>query len=356
MSEVDDTAEGDLAEVFRCPATGSRLRAEGELLVSDNGGLRYPVRDGIPSFLSGEPIEDDETRRELAKLNQSASQHGWRRALDEVYGPEADIVNYVTDPSRAGFLDLLGLDETRTVLEIGPGLGQFSWLIAKRAKHLYGLEVVEGQAHFAATRCRQEGVHNSTFACGGDDCRLPFPDECMDVVLLNLVFEWCSTRNPDESAETGQQRLLAEMHRVLKPGGSLYLATKNRFALRYLLGKPDEHSFAMRFGNALPRWLHRLALRIKGHARPAGFLHSHDALRSMLIDAGYAEVQSFWAAPEMRYPTHIIPTDSASIRAARSLENFVQGDSRSTKSIMPRIPSGMVKHFTPGLTFVARKG
>ncbi|MBW2420443.1 MAG: methyltransferase domain-containing protein [Deltaproteobacteria bacterium] len=353
MSSSDSAADSG---VFRCPETGSDLRPEADHLVTRDGGLRYPVRDGIPCFLSGEAIEDDETRRGLEKLNRIASQQGWRQALNEVYGPDADIVKYVTDESRAGFLDLLELDGSKSVLEIGPGLGQFSWIVAKQAKHLYGVEVVEGQAHFAATRCRQEGVHNATFACGGDDCRLPFQNESMDVVLLNLVFEWCSTRNQEESAETGQQRLLAEMHRVLKPGGSLYLMTKNRFALRYLLGKPDEHSFGMRFGSALPRWLHRLALRIKGHARPAGLLHSHDALHAMLMDAGYSEARSFWAVPEMRYPTDYVPTDSKSIRSSRSREDFVQGDSRSTKAIMPWIPSCMVRHFTAGLTFVARKG
>jgi SAM-dependent methyltransferase len=177
----------------------------------------------------------------------------------------------------------------------------------------------------------------------------------VDATVLNLVFEWCSTRNEEESAEVGQRRLLDEMHRVLGPGGKLYLTTKNRFALRYLLGKPDEHSFGMRFGNALPRWLHRLLLRAKGHARPAGLLHSHDRLRSMLKDAGFAETRSFWTAPEMRFPTHYVPTDQVSIRAARSSEGFVQGDSRSTKLIMPWIPAGLVKHFTPGLTFIARK-
>ena len=192
MSRVENVSKIDLTAVFQCPVTRSRLRSEGGDLVTHNGELHYPVRNGIPCFLSGEAIEDDAIRRDLKKLNRIASQQGWREALNKVYGPEAAIVNYVTDESRANFLGLLELDGTKSVLEIGPGLGQFSWIIAKRVGHLYG---VEGQAQFAAIRCRQEGVRNATFACGGDDCRLPFQDESMDIVLLNLVFEWCSTRN-----------------------------------------------------------------------------------------------------------------------------------------------------------------
>jgi len=355
MSSVDRGTSSELPSIFRCPVTGSRLHLEGSNLLADDSGLRYPVRGGIPSFLSGEPIEDDETYQRLIELNRIALEDGWRRALDEVYGPDADIVRYVTDESRADFLDLLELNENCSVLEIGPGLGQFSPIIARRVRHLYALEVVEGQAHFAATRCEQQDVHNSTFACGGDDCKLPFPDECMDVVLLNLVLEWCSTRDNEESAEIGQRRLIAEMYRVLKPGGWLYLSTKNRFALRYLLGKQDEHSFGMRFGNAMPRWLHNLALRFRGHTRPAGLLHSHNSLRSMLTDAGYGTVRSFWAAPEMRHPKHFVPTHAAEIQAARLRPDFEQGELRSTSAIMPWMPSSIVKHFTPGLTFIARK-
>jgi uncharacterized protein YbaR (Trm112 family) len=31
-----------------CPVTGSRLRRDGDFLVSEKGGLRYPVESGIP--------------------------------------------------------------------------------------------------------------------------------------------------------------------------------------------------------------------------------------------------------------------------------------------------------------------
>ena len=40
-----------LLEILRCPVTGSRLRLEGEALVSNVGSLRYPITDGIPQLL-----------------------------------------------------------------------------------------------------------------------------------------------------------------------------------------------------------------------------------------------------------------------------------------------------------------
>jgi uncharacterized protein YbaR (Trm112 family) len=43
-----------LLDLLRCPLTGSRLNAHGEFLIAETGGLRYPVRDGIPVLLVSE--------------------------------------------------------------------------------------------------------------------------------------------------------------------------------------------------------------------------------------------------------------------------------------------------------------
>jgi uncharacterized protein YbaR (Trm112 family) len=34
-----------------CPLTGSRLRRDGDFLVSEEGGVRYPIENGIPILL-----------------------------------------------------------------------------------------------------------------------------------------------------------------------------------------------------------------------------------------------------------------------------------------------------------------
>lgn len=48
------TIDPALLEMLRCPLTLSRLRVEGEELVAGVGGLRYPVRGGIPQMLPEE--------------------------------------------------------------------------------------------------------------------------------------------------------------------------------------------------------------------------------------------------------------------------------------------------------------
>jgi uncharacterized protein YbaR (Trm112 family) len=46
-----NSIDPELLEMLRCPLTHSRLRADGDFLVAEVGGLAYPVRDGIPVML-----------------------------------------------------------------------------------------------------------------------------------------------------------------------------------------------------------------------------------------------------------------------------------------------------------------
>jgi ubiquinone/menaquinone biosynthesis C-methylase UbiE/uncharacterized protein YbaR (Trm112 family) len=340
---------------YACPSTHSALHFKDDVLIAADGSAIYPIVAGIPQFLRFESAEDVETNAQLVRLNQLARVEGWRNALNAIYGENASIVRYVTDATRGSFIDLLPITKQSDVLEIGPGLGQFTCLLAIRAKSVYGLEVVPGQTEFTAERCRQEGVTNVHLAAGGDDCRLPYGDQTFDLVVVNLVLEWCGMRCLEEALIDVQRRFLSEVVRVLKPGGTFYLATKNRFALRLIIGKSDPHCYGIHFGSALPRWLSRLFLRLKGHSRPFGLLHSHAGLQAMLHDAGFEKTKSFWATPEMRFPVQYVPTDAASISEARRNPDFIQGEGRSTKLLMRFVPSFLVKHFTPGLAFLATK-
>jgi len=46
--------DADFLELIRCPVTHGRLLRHGDHLVGEIGGLRYPIRDGIPVLLPEE--------------------------------------------------------------------------------------------------------------------------------------------------------------------------------------------------------------------------------------------------------------------------------------------------------------
>ena len=49
-----NTISPDVLKILRCPLTRSPLELQGEELVATVGGLRYPIRDGIPILLIDE--------------------------------------------------------------------------------------------------------------------------------------------------------------------------------------------------------------------------------------------------------------------------------------------------------------
>ena len=52
--QTTNTIDADLLEILRCPITRSRLKQEGDWLISEVGGMAYQVRDGIPVMLAEE--------------------------------------------------------------------------------------------------------------------------------------------------------------------------------------------------------------------------------------------------------------------------------------------------------------
>jgi SAM-dependent methyltransferase len=311
------------------------------------------VSGDLPNYLAYESQEPPETVERLARLLALAREKGWRQALDELYTDQGGA-GYVTDTARAAYLDLIPFNAEADVLEIGASMAQHTSLIAPRVKSVRALEVVPGQARFAAERCRQEGLDNVSIAIGGDDCTLPYENASFDCVVLNLVFEWCGSRLPEGPA-AGQERLLSHISRVLRPGGMFWLATKNRYALRLLLGGRDEHLHGCRIGSALPRFAQAAIVRTLGKGRAPGLLHSYGALRHKLERHGFGEFRSFWGVPDMRYPTQFIELTSDAVRAARREGGFQEGPTRLTRTFMPWVPAPLVKHFTPGLAFLAVK-
>jgi SAM-dependent methyltransferase len=309
--------------------------------------------DDIPIWLRFSDAE-----RELAnyptevRAVELAKTCGWRHALQTQW--DAETVAYAADERRLKFLEVVPLSKYMRALEIGVSLGQHTAHIASRVAHLDAFDIRLANVMFAKVRCEQEGVRNVSFACGGDDCRLPFPDGRFDVVFFNLVLEWCAGDAKEESHEVAQRRMLAEIYRVLKPGGVVQLNTKNRFAFRLLTGGPDEHNFQLPFGSALPRWLLSVILRARGAPRAPGRLYSWRGLRRLLLDAGFTNLLSYWTVPEMRFPEHLVPCDSQTVRVARQrIER--QGETRRTNLLMRLTPPGLVKHFAPGLFFLARR-
>jgi uncharacterized protein YbaR (Trm112 family) len=64
MADGKSAVDPKLLEILVCPLTKGPLRydAENQELISDQAGLAYPIRDGIPIMLVDEARPLDDTR------------------------------------------------------------------------------------------------------------------------------------------------------------------------------------------------------------------------------------------------------------------------------------------------------
>ncbi|HEV2400595.1 MAG TPA: class I SAM-dependent methyltransferase [Candidatus Sulfotelmatobacter sp.] len=104
---------------------------------------------------------------------------------------------------------LNGVELGSDVLEIGPGPGLTTGWLRNRCTRLTCLEVDRDLARSLEQRTAGSGVHVDC----GDATAMPYPDCSFSSVLLFTVLHHV----PSPAL---QNRLFAEAHRVLKPGGT----------------------------------------------------------------------------------------------------------------------------------------
>lgn len=66
MTPSPNQLDPGLLAILRCPLTRSPLRQDGDFLVAEVGGLRYPVREGIPVML----VEEAELPAGVSTLDE----------------------------------------------------------------------------------------------------------------------------------------------------------------------------------------------------------------------------------------------------------------------------------------------
>jgi SAM-dependent methyltransferase len=131
------------------------------------------------------------------------------------------------------------------ILEVGAGAGVISHLLAELATEHGSVTAVD----VADERVVFEGYRFVEIK----DTRLPFPDASFDIAVSNHVIEHVG-------ALADQQHHVHEIYRVLRPGGLVYLAAPNRWALL-------EPHYRLPLLSWLPRPAANAYLRITGKGR-----------------------------------------------------------------------------------------
>lgn len=292
--------------VFVCPECKNSLIEKDNEYYCTQCSQEWKKREGIPVFLKEAPPYWCEFSQEKSiQLIEEAEKTGWQTAMHKFFPKE--LQNFVLDDSRINWKYVLESNTAGRILDVGSGWGTIAFAFAREGAEVFAFEPVLERIRFVDIRRRQDHIKNLIPVCG-NVLQLPFPDNFFDIVVLNGVVEWLGLSDTSVRASDVQERVLKDIFRILKPGGSVYIGIENRLAYFYFLGKRDPHS-GLRFVNLMPRWAADLySYIVKGH-KYRTYIHSLHGYLDLLLRAGFTKTDFFTPVPGYLNFKYLIPLD-----------------------------------------------
>lgn len=195
----------------------------------------------------------------------------WQLAHDAAQRYEDILVASILGPTAAALVDFADLKAGESVTDIGCGTGaaaRFAATDVGTSGHVTGVDVNAGMLEVAGSLPPVDGAGIDWLQ--HDVCQLPFSDAEYDAVLCAQTLQFL----PDRPAA------LAEIHRVLKPGGRLVLSVWCDISIN--------------------PYFNALVAAVAGHIGPdvaaglgAAFgLSDHAQIAALLSDAGFSNIRA----------------------------------------------------------------
>lgn len=173
---------------------------------------------------------DGDIENDIIEIVKSEEDYDQAIARDERWP-----IFYHLTKQRELIVQPMQIQKNDRVLEIGAGCGALTGALAEQAMQVDCIELSKKRSLINAYR--NEGRDNINIYLGNyQDIRL---NNQYEVVVLIGVFEYATCY---VSSNEPYVEFLRQVHRILKPGGRLYIAIENRFGLKYLAGCQEGHS------------------------------------------------------------------------------------------------------------------
>ncbi len=130
-----------------------------------------------------------------------------------------------------------------TLLDLGSSTGFIDNILASHFKSVVGIDIDKGAVKFAKENFRRKNLSFTE----GNAMNLNFQDSTFDVVICSHIYEHVPS----------SAKLLSEIHRVLKPGGTCFLAAVNKLW-------PLEPHYKLFFLSWMPKKLANIYIKITG--------------------------------------------------------------------------------------------
>ena len=172
---------------------------------------------------------------------------------------------------------------------------------------------------------------------------------------------WRGPRVYASTPEEMQLGALRELWRVVKPGGTLFLAIENRIGLQYFLGHPEDH-VNVRFASIMTRRLASVLTRLVRNTDYRTYTYSPSRLASLVEQGNFRQVKLYSVYPHYNAIARMTPFALFDALGSTPLEGDAPYDLVprikvfALSQVWKLIPRRARKHLSPSLALVAAKG
>lgn len=194
-------------------------------------------------------------------------------------------LNYHLSYARENLLNWYNFKKDTTLLEVRSGYGALTGIFAKNCAHVTAIDTSPTRAVVNAYRNRE--AKNLKLVVGA----LPdMPTNTRYDYITAVDAVECIREHGKHNSYAG---FLGQLHRRLKPGGTLILAIENQLGIKYWSGAREDH-------------LGQLFTNIEGYPQDTGVrTFGRNELEQLFRDAGFTKNDFYYPFPDYRMPVDI---------------------------------------------------
>ena len=241
------------------------------------------------------------------------SMSGLAEALSKIAVSKRD---YACNDSRANWAyHCFNRVNAKYCLDLGSGFGTITFPLSRFYDNAVSVDLDLHRLRFQILRNKAES--GSLLIIRGDANTPVFPPDSFDLIVANGLLEWIPLAESSTKPEDVQLEFLAQIRRMLRPGGCLYIGSENRFSILYLRGITDHGGLP--FTSILPRRISNCLTRYVLGVPYRTYTYSADGYQRLLKRAGFTTTDIYWVMPHYNIPSY-----SGILKDARGFMTFLR--------------------------------